>query len=138
VDVRGIGSIAAKIGIAGAVGFGALATGMVVSRKGRNLLREAWQGRNRTTVEDRVLDELWGDRRLARREIDVEEVEPGVVLVSGVVYSDEECERCLDIVESVRGVKSILDRLEVGAPPPRRGAGALSRELFERARSGGR
>jgi hypothetical protein len=138
VDVanRGIGSIALKIGIAGAVGFGAIATGMVVSRKGRNLLREAWQGRQRTTLEDRVLDVLWGERDLSRRPLDVHEGDAGIITVRGTVFSDDEYERCLDLVAGVSGVRTVLDGLDVERPPERqRGARSLARQIHERARS---
>jgi hypothetical protein len=136
MDSKGLGGLALKIGIAGAVGFGALATGMVVSRKGRNLMREAWQGRQRTTLEDRVLDALWDDRTLSRRAIDVEEVEPGVMLLEGTVYAEDEHARCLDILHATKGVIEIVDRLVVERPPRRRRRDQLSEQLRQRIDGG--
>lgn len=105
--------MAMKIGIAGVVSFGAIATGMIVSRKGRNLLREAWQGRNRTTLEDRVLEELWSDAVLSRRAIDVEEVTDGTIVMTGGVRSDGERRHAVAIAERTRGVHGVVDRLDV-------------------------
>src|SRR5690606_22017130 len=61
--------VVGEFGIAGAIGFGVVATGLPASRQGRKLLvREAWQGR-RTRSEDGVLDTLWADRVLGRRAV---------------------------------------------------------------------
>src|ERR671919_689254 len=95
-----------KVGIAGFVWFGALATGLFATRKGRHLVREAWQGRQRTRIEDRVLDTLWGDPRLARRRIDVDEMDGGRVEVIGTVRSPEERERALPLTAGVKGVNA--------------------------------
>lgn len=100
-----------KIGAGLAVGFAAVATGMLLSRSGRKLVREAWQGRQRTRLEDRVLDRLWADRTLARRNIDVAEVGPGVVELIGFVRSDEEADRARHIAETIDGVRTVVNRL---------------------------
>lgn len=103
----------AKLGIAGAIGFGALATGLFLSRRGRHLVREALEGRRRTTLEDSVLDALWGERRLNRRRLDVQEMEGGVIAVSGTVRTAEERARAIAVAEAVRGVSDVVDRLEL-------------------------
>jgi hypothetical protein len=110
--------LALKIGVAGFLAFGAIATGMFATRKGRHLVREAWQGRERTRIEDRVLDALWGDDRLARRRIDVHEVD-GRIELSGVVRMEAERERALDIAHAVKGVGEVVDLLEVVPRAPR-------------------
>jgi hypothetical protein len=112
-DQPPLSRIALKIGIAGFVGFGALATGLFATRKGRHLVREAWQGRQRTRIEDRVLDTLWDDPRLARRRIDVDEMDGGRVEVIGTVRTQEERERALNLTAGVKGVNVVVDRLEV-------------------------
>ena len=116
---RGIGAIALKIGIATAIGFGALATGMLVSRQGRHLVREAWQGRERTRLEDRVLDILWRDPVLGRRELDVGEVGEGVVAVRGTVRTEDERRVAIALARQVRGVSDVEDHMTV-APRVRR------------------
>jgi hypothetical protein len=115
-----LGGIALKIGIAGAVGFGAIATGMIASKKGRNLLREAWAGRSRSTLEDRVLEVLWSDRDLSRRDIDVEEIAAGELVLTGSVRSAEERELCVALCEDTKGVVAVIDRLDVEPSTPRR------------------
>src|SRR5690606_25792551 len=111
-EQKPVSRMALKIGIAGFIGFGALATGLFVTRKGRHLVREAWEGRERTRIEDRVLDALWDDDRLARRRIDVHE-EQGRVELLGRVRSEDERERAVRIASGVKGVDAIIDSLEV-------------------------
>jgi osmotically-inducible protein OsmY len=113
---RSIAAVALKIGIAGVIGFGAVATGLLASRRGRNLVREAWEGRRRTRIEDRVLDAIWADRVLGRRAIDAQEVEEGRVVLVGQIQSEEERERALAIAGRVKGVNAVEDRLEVVPP----------------------
>lgn len=115
----GLGSIALKIGIAGAIGFGALATGLLVSRQGRHLVKEAWQGRQRTRIEDRVLDRLWGDPVLGRRDLDVDELGEGVIAVYGKVRTEQERRVALALAQQVKGVVEVEDHLMV-APRDRR------------------
>jgi hypothetical protein len=111
-EQKPISRMAMKIGIAGFIGFGAVATGLFVTRKGRHLVREAWEGRERTRIEDRVLDALWDDDRLARRRIDVHE-EQGRVELLGKVRSEDERERAVSIASGVKGVDLVIDSLEV-------------------------
>jgi hypothetical protein len=111
---------ALKLGIAAAVGFGAVATGMFLSRRGRHLVREALEGRRRTRLEDRVLDALWGDRVLSRRHLDVAERGDRDIELTGEVRSGEEAERAVRVVERVAGVGDVLDRLVVSRSGRRR------------------
>jgi len=124
----GVGSLALKIGIAGAIGFGALATGLLASRRGRHLVREAWQGRQRTRLEDRVLDLIWGDPVLGRRALDVDEIGDGVVAVYGKVRNDQERRVALALARQVKGVQEVEDHLMV-APLDRE---RRARERLER------
>ena len=112
---RGVGKTAARIGVAGAIALGAVASGLLLTRSGRRLLGEVWEGRRRTTLEDRVLDRLWHDKVVGRRRIDAAEIGDGVIELSGVVRSELERGRVLALVESVKGVRAVDDRLEVRA-----------------------
>ena len=112
-DQKPISRLALKIGIAGFIGFGAIATGLFVTRKGRHLVREAWQGRERTRLEDRVLDALWDHPRIARRHIDVAEVQDGHIELIGTVRTEEERDDAIRIVVGVKGVQVVLDALMV-------------------------
>jgi hypothetical protein len=124
----GLGSLALKIGIASAVGFGALATGLLASRRGRHLVKEVWQGRQRTPIEDRVLDRMWGDPVLGRRDLDVDEVADGTVALYGKVRSEQERRVALALAQQVNGVREVEDHLMV-APRDRE---RRARERLER------
>lgn len=115
---RGIGKTAARIGVAGAIALGAVASGLLLTRSGRRLLGEVWEGRRRTTLEDRVLDRLWHDKVVGRRRIDAAEIGDGVIELSGLVRSELERGRVLALVESVKGVRAVDDRLEVRSVEP--------------------
>jgi hypothetical protein len=117
---RGIGGAALKFGIAGVVGFGALATGLLLSRQGRHLVKEAWEGRRRTRLEDRVLAALWADAVLGHRHIDVEEVADGTVAMTGIILGDQERALCMSVAGRVPGVQHVVDRLAVRSPGPGR------------------
>jgi hypothetical protein len=134
-DQKPLPRLALRIGIAGAIGFGALATGMFVTRKGRHLVKEAWQGRERTRLEDRVLDALWDDPRLARRDIDVAEVGPGHVQITGVVRSIGEGRRAIRLTSEIRGVEQIDNGLRVVARPPRKAASERAGAALDRVRT---
>ena len=112
-EQKPIPRMALKIGIASAIGFGAIATGLFVTRKGRHLVREAWQGRERTRLEDRVLDALWDHPRIARRRIDVDEVQDGHVELIGTVRSDAERDEAVRVAVGVKGVQVVIDALDV-------------------------
>jgi osmotically-inducible protein OsmY len=111
--------LALKIGVAGVIGFGALATGMFATRKGRRLVGEAWQGRERTRIEDRVLDAWWENPRLARRRLDVSEVEPGRIQLIGIVHEEAEHRLAVRLARRVKGVLDIDDRITVVPREPR-------------------
>ena len=104
---------ALKVGIFGAVALGAAVSGFLASRQGRRFVRDVWDGRRRSQLEDRVLAALWADRRLGRRHIDVQEIEPGVVALSGRVRNSEEREHACSIVAKLKGINEIEDRLEI-------------------------
>lgn len=108
-----LGSIALKVGIASAIGFGAIATGLFVSRRGRHLVKEAWQGRERTRLEDRVLDLLWGDPVLGRRDIDVDELDNGIIAILGDVRTEQERRVALKLAGDVKGVLEVQDHLKI-------------------------
>jgi osmotically-inducible protein OsmY len=82
------------------------------------VIREAWQGRRRTRLEDRVLEAIWEDEDIGRRKLDVEEIAPGVVAVSGQVRSRRERSAVLDLIEDVEGVADVEDRLVVVRKAP--------------------
>lgn len=105
--------VALKVGIAGAIAFGALASGFLISRRGRRFLRDVWKERRRTPLEDRVIDTIWGEPVLGKRAVDVEEIEPGVIAVVGQVRTNDERRALLTIARATKGVSEVEDRIEV-------------------------
>jgi hypothetical protein len=110
---RNIRKTALKVGIFGAVALGAAVSGFLVTRQGRGFVKDVWDGRRRSQLEDRVLDALWADRALGRRSIEVQEIEPGVVALIGRVRDNEERRRARSVVATVKGINEIEDRLEI-------------------------
>jgi osmotically-inducible protein OsmY len=110
---NGISKTALKVGLFSAVALGAAVSGFLVSRQGRRFVRDVWEGRHRSQLEDRVLDVLWSDRKLGHRSIDVQEVEPGVITLLGRVRNADERRHARSLVAGVKGINEIEDRLEV-------------------------
>ena len=102
-----------RIGLAAAIGLGALASGFLLTRPGRRLVADVFDGRRRTALESRVLDNLWSDRVLGRRRIDVAEVAPGRVTLRGMVRSRDEVGRAVAVAERAKGVTGVSEELEV-------------------------
>ncbi len=109
----GFGRTVTRVGIAGAIALGAVASGLLLSRSGRRLLGEVWQGRQRTTVEDRVLDTLWRDPQVGRRRIDVIEVADGTVRLVGEVRTEAELDRVVELTRALKGVRGIENELQI-------------------------
>jgi hypothetical protein len=106
-------SLAMRVGLAGALGVGALVTGFILTRSGRRLVGDVLAGRSRTPLEGRVLDALWSDRVIGRRRFEVRETSPGCITLIGTLSSDEERGRALAIAESAKGVKEVEPHLAV-------------------------
>ncbi len=112
---RKLSKTALKVGIFGAVALGAAVSGFLVSRQGRRFVRDVWNERRRSPLEDRALDALWSDRRLGRRKIEVKEIEPGVIAITGRVRNNEERRHARSILAGIKGINEIEDRLEIRA-----------------------
>ena len=100
-----------RLAIAGAVGLGALASGFLLSRGGRRLVEDAFKGKRRSPLTDRVLEALWSDPALGRRTLDVEEMGEGTVVLTGSVADDRERRIARELSLAVRGVNDVDDRL---------------------------
>ena len=115
-DGQGRPRLGVRIGLATAVGLGALASGLLLTRPGRRLVADVFGGRRRTPVESRVLENLWSDRVLGRRRIDVTEVSPGQVMLHGRVRNWEEVGRAVSVAERAKGVTGVAQKLELTGP----------------------
>jgi hypothetical protein len=100
-----------RLALGGAVAFGALASGFLISRRGRRLVADTFRGRYRTPLADQVLDRFWDEPALSRRHLDVEEREEGVVELLGTVANDREQSLAREVAESVPGVVEVRDKL---------------------------
>lgn len=105
--------LAVRLAVAGTVGLGALASGFLLSRSGRRLVRDAFRGRRRSPLTDRVLETLWSDAALGRRDLDVEEMDEGTVILTGAVATEREQRRARELAASVRGVTEVDERLAI-------------------------
>jgi hypothetical protein len=103
--------VGVRLALGGAVAFGALASGFLMSRRGRRLVADTFRGRYRTPLADRVLERFWEESALARRRLDVEERDPGIVELVGTVATDRERSLALEVAASVPGVVEVRDRL---------------------------
>ncbi|HUG39913.1 MAG TPA: BON domain-containing protein [Longimicrobiales bacterium] len=103
--------LAVRLAVAGAVGLGALASGFLLSRGGRRLVQDAFRGKRRSPLTDRVLEVLWRDPALGRRHLDVEEVGEGIVILAGAVATDRERRIARELALGVHGVNDVDDRL---------------------------
>lgn len=110
---RKLSKTAVKVGIFGAVALGAAVSGFLVSRQGRRFVRDVWNERRRTPLEDRVLDAILADRSIGRRPIDVQEIEPGVIALIGKVRGNAERRHVRSIIARFKEIQEIEDRLEV-------------------------
>lgn len=105
-----------RAGLAAAIGLGALASGLLLTRPGRRLVADVFRGGRRSAIESRVLDNLWSDRVLGRRRIDVREIAPGRVVLSGRVRSRDEVGRAVAVAERAKGVTTVIEELDVLPP----------------------
>lgn len=105
--------LAVRLAVAGTVGLGALASGFLLSRSGRRLVQDAFRGKRRSPLTDRVLETLWSDPALGRRDLDVEEMDEGTVILTGAVATEREQRRARELASRVRGVNDVDERLAI-------------------------
>jgi hypothetical protein len=93
-------------------------------------------------LEDAVLNAFLADEILAERGIDVGAISPGIVELSGSVYTDEEAERAVRVANGVGGVRTVVNRMDVEDEArylhrTRREGGGLGSLQHEMGRTGG-
>lgn len=103
--------LAVRLAIGGAVTFGALASGFLVSRRGRRLVAETFRGTRRTPLAERVVDRFLDDPVLARRPLEAEEGGAGEIDLVGSVATPRERRAALALARSVAGVTVVGDHL---------------------------
>lgn len=100
--------------------FNRLSTGFrerakTVARRLRpaRLRRMAVEQEALTGLEDQVLDVFLADAVLSERGIDVGAISHGIIELSGSVWTEEEADRAVHLANSIAGVNTVVNRLEV-------------------------
>ena len=79
------------------------------------LRRMGGEQRELTALEDRVLESFFGDPVLSERGIDVGAISPGIVELSGSVWTDGEADEAVRLASRVEGVRTVVNRMEIEA-----------------------
>lgn len=87
-------------------------------------LEEEAHGADVGELEERVLEAFEDDTVLGERAIDISAVADGTIELSGWVDSDTEVAHAVAVTSAVDGVRSVVNRLEVGEPGSASAAGA--------------
>jgi hypothetical protein len=77
------------------------------------LRRMAVEQEELTGLEDLVLDAFLKDSVLSERGIDVGAISYGIIELSGSVWTEEEADHAVHLANSVNGVKTVVNRLDV-------------------------
>ena len=77
------------------------------------LRRGARERDEQLALEDAVLNACMDDEVLAGRGIDVGAVSPGIIELSGSVYTRAEAQRAVAVAQRVAGVETVINRMDV-------------------------
>jgi hypothetical protein len=77
------------------------------------LSRMAVEQEELTGLEDSVLDAFLADTVLSERGIDVGAISHGIIELSGSVWTEEEADRAVHLANSIAGVNTVVNRLDV-------------------------
>lgn len=77
------------------------------------LRRLGREQRELTGLEDSVLEAFFADPVLGNRGVDVGAISPGIVELSGSVWTEEEAEQAVRLASGVRGVRTVVNRMEI-------------------------
>jgi hypothetical protein len=64
-------------------------------------------------LSDAVLSSFLGDPVLRERSVDIGAISPGIVELSGSVWADVEAQRAVRLANSVPGVRTVVNRLDI-------------------------
>lgn len=77
------------------------------------LRRGARERDEQLALEDAVLNACLDDEVLAGRGIDVGAVSPGIIELSGAVFTRAEAQRAVEVAQRVPGVETVINRMDV-------------------------
>jgi hypothetical protein len=97
------------------IGTGLRERAKTVARRLRpaRLSRMAVEQEELTGLEDLVLDAFLADEVLSERGIDVGAISHGIIELSGSVWTEEEADRAVHLANSIDGVNTVVNRLDV-------------------------
>jgi hypothetical protein len=92
-----------------------LAAGLVIAARAGLFRRGAGKlDRTLTLMEDQIVELLSFDSVLAQRSVEVAALAMGIVELTGTVDSEEEARRAVELAQRARGVRTVLNRIDVG------------------------
>ena len=74
-----------------------------------------WQDGELADLEQAVVDALLADEQAGRCGVDVGAIAPGVIELTGEVATPPELMRVVEVTQGVDGVRTVVNRVEVGA-----------------------
>jgi hypothetical protein len=93
-----------------------LAAGLIVAARS-GLFRRGGSGkldRTLSLLEEQIVDLLSFDSVLGQRSVEVAALAPGIVELTGSVDSEEEAHRAVELAQRAHGVRTVLNRIDVG------------------------
>jgi hypothetical protein len=99
--------------------------GAIASRlRPARLRRLATEQDELSRLEEAVLNGFLDDELLGERGVDIGAISPGIVELSGSVYTEDEAQRAVNLASRIPGVRTVVNRLEIDdldrRPGPRR------------------
>jgi len=99
--------------------------GSIASRlRPARLRRLATEQDELSRLEEAVLNGFLDDELLGERGVDIGAISPGIIELSGSVYTEEEAHRAVSFASRIPGVRTVVNRLEVDdldrRPSPRK------------------
>ena len=91
-----------------------LAAGLYfLGRAGRDIMRRRSADNGLEALEQRVVDALVEDETIAGRSLEIAALSYGIIEVTGEVRDDDEARRVVALAQSVPGVRTVLNRMDV-------------------------
>lgn len=101
-----------SVAVGAAAGVAAAALWTVRARSRRSMMRD--RDPELAGLEEAIVDVLLADEQTAHCAIEVAAVAPGVIELTGSVATPVELRRSVEVTQGVDGVRTVVNRLEVG------------------------
>lgn len=102
-----------------------------VSRRLRpaRLHRLSFEQEELDQLEDTVLRRFLDDEILSERAVDIGAISAGIIELSGFVRTEAEADRAMQLANATQGVRTVVNRLELGEVHAARSAGPTDQEI---------